>query len=279
MAIKISCLVIMLITALLSLGKQSRVGASMSSGSHSLNFFGCISSFASSSSSSSSSNDGKLPGNDVDLSTALGYKVVKEELVYDGWRKVIRKEITMPDSKNVKFDVLTQKGGSVTVFIWDSKSNTATLIQEYHPGVNRMMYGTVAGMFESHKHETVLDCAKSELEEEAHLSCDNWYPLLEAPLGVPFEKYSDNMLHAYLALDCKPVLNPKPLDDEEHIIIHRNLNYNQLMSLVDNGELNILSSYTVLMAMKKLNQIGVFITVPDTDTDTDTKSESPSSSS
>ena len=196
--------------------------------------------------------------NGTGLSETLGFKVASQKLVYDGWRKIVRKEVVLPNEKNVFFDVVTQKAPSVTVFVWDRNSSTATLVQEYHPGVNRMMYGAVAGLFEGHKHDTILDCAKSELEEEAQLATDTWIPLMgDMSKNVPFEKYSDNLLHSFLALDCRPVLNPKPLDDEEYIIIHKNVCHSRLLEMIYAGELNIISSYTVLMGLRKLKEMGI----------------------
>jgi len=188
------------------------------------------------------------------------FTVLSEKLVYNGWRKVSSKEVIMPNGKNVVFDVITQKEPSVTVFIWDRRTSTATLVQEYHPGVQKMMFGAVAGAFESHKHTTPLECAMAELEEEAQLSCteNNWIPLLrDGSTKVPFEKYSDNQLHPYLALDCTPVINPKPMDDEEFIIIHKNISHSRLMEMISKGELNIISSYTVLLGIQKLIEMGI----------------------
>jgi hypothetical protein len=122
------------------------------------------------------------------------------------------------------------------------------------------MFGAVAGAFESHKHKTPLECAMAELEEEAQLSCtqNNWIPLLrDGSTKVPFEKYSDNQLYPYLALDCIPVINPKPMDDEEYIIIHKNVSHSRLMEMISNGELNIISSYTVLLGIQKLVEMGI----------------------
>ena len=207
--------------------------------------------------SSEGSNE-KIARNDSNLSETLGFKVLNENLVYDGWRKIVRKEVVLPNEKKVLFDVVAQQSPSVTVFIWDRESSTATLVQEYHPGVNKMMYGAVAGVFEGHKHESILDCAKSELEEEAQLSTDTWIPLMgDIANSVPFEKYSENRLHSFLALDCQPVLNPKPLDDEEYIIIHRNVDHPRLLEMIFAGELNIISSYTVLMGLRKLKEMGI----------------------
>lgn len=120
------------------------------------------------------------------------------------------------------------------------------------------MYGAVAGMMEGHKHTSPLECAMHELEEEAQLSCTEWIPLLrDGSSKVPIEKYSDNQLYPYLALDCIPVKNPKPMDDEEFIIIHRNISHTRLMEMISNGELNIISSYTVLLGIQKLIEMGI----------------------
>ena len=187
------------------------------------------------------------------------FKVLNKTIVYDGWRKIIRKEVNMPQKKSVMFDVVTTLGmPSITVFIWDTKSATATLIQEYHPGVEKMMYGVVAGGFESHKHSSPMECAASELEEEAHLFTNKFIPLLgHENVSIPFEKYSDNRLYPYLALDCTLVDHPKPLDEEEHITIHRNITYDELMELISNGEMNIISSYTAIMAINKLVEMKI----------------------
>lgn len=75
------------------------------------------------------------------------FPIVSKTLVYDGWRKITRKEIHMPNKAGVMFDVITQKSPSVVVFIWDRVTSTSTLVQEYHPGVEKMMYGVVAGIY------------------------------------------------------------------------------------------------------------------------------------
>jgi NUDIX domain len=185
--------------------------------------------------------------------------VIGEKVVYDGWRKVVRKEVVMPNAKSVLFDVVTTNGmPAVAVFVWDKESCTATVLQEYHPGPEKMMHGVVAGCFESHKHSSPLECAAAELEEEAHLKTSTLIPLLQdGETTVPFEKYSDNRFYPYLALDCEPVANPKPLDDEEYIIIHKNVSYKRLMEMIAAGQFNVISSYTILMAIRKLTEMGL----------------------
>lgn len=206
---------------------------------------------------SSNSSPAEFPGvSDINITSS--FKVVGESLVYDGWRKINRKQILLPNNKTAAFDIVTQNSPSVTVFIWDRESSSATLVQEYHPGVEKMMFGAVAGMFEAHKHATILDCAKDELEEEAQLASDNWIPLQhDASAAIPFEKYSNNKLYPFLALDCRPVLNPKPADDEEFITVHKNISHSQLVNMVTAGQLNIISSFTVLLGIRKLVELGI----------------------
>ena len=102
-----------------------------------------------------------------------------------------------------------------------------------------------------------MTCAAYELEEEAHLSAGTFIPLLTGDGSVPFEKYADQFLHPYLALDCSEVLNPKPIDDEEFIVIHPRVTYRQIMDLIAHGKMNTLSAYTSLLAFQKLRELGI----------------------
>ena len=121
------------------------------------------------------------------------------------------------------------------------------------------MYGTVAGMYEKKKHSSPLEAAQFELEEEAHLRTSEWYPLLSGDddTSAPLDKYSTNKFHAYLALNCEEVSHPKPLDEEEYIIIERNVSYRRLMQLVTSGQINVVSSYAILLAIRKLRELGI----------------------
>eukprot|EP00597_Dinobryon_sp_UTEXLB2267_P008106 CAMPEP_0170088628 /NCGR_PEP_ID=MMETSP0019_2-20121128/22879_1 /TAXON_ID=98059 /ORGANISM="Dinobryon sp., Strain UTEXLB2267" /LENGTH=116 /DNA_ID=CAMNT_0010307015 /DNA_START=357 /DNA_END=707 /DNA_ORIENTATION=+ len=113
-------------------------------------------------------------------------------------------------------------------------------------------------MYEAKKHTSPLQAAQFELEEEAHLRSDNWHVLLdEANFTVPLDKYSTNQFYAYLALDCEELEDPKALDDEEYIIIERNISYSKLMGLISTGQINIVSSYAILLALRKLTQLGI----------------------
>jgi len=186
-----------------------------------------------------------------------GVTLVSEAVVYAGYRNMLHRGVRFPTGKQVVYDIVDQRHPSIVVFAWDSRTCTATLIREYHPGVNKWMYGTVAGMYEPSKHSTPLEAAMFELEEEAHLRSDIWIPLLEdVDVSVPFDKYSSNMFYPFLAVDCTGVDNPRPMDDEEFIAVEHLVPHHRLQRLMSTGELNVLSSYTILGAISKLRQLG-----------------------
>ena len=104
------------------------------------------------------------------------YKIIKEEVHYSGWRKVIRRSVHSPNRKPIDFDIIDQTNsgpGAVIIFAWNSTNKTATIVREYMPGPHRLMSGLAAGIVEDDKHsskEGKDDCcliaAQMELEEE-----------------------------------------------------------------------------------------------------------------
>lgn len=183
---------------------------------------------------------------------------VNDTVVYSGYRNVVSRRVKLPNDNEATFDVVIQKHLSVVVFVWDSSSATGTLVREYHPGPDRFLYGTVAGMCEAGKHNHAMEAARFELEEEAQLRSDNWFPLLaQESIKMPFDKYSNNHFLPFMALDCHRVCNPRPLDDEEFITIHHNITYDQMMGLILKGEMNVVSTYTILLGFQKLQELGI----------------------
>ena len=94
------------------------------------------SSIISASNSTSSSTTTKsidLHGIDEDFSR---FDKVKDEVVFKGWRQIIRRTLKLPNGSIKDFDILSTKT-SIVVFNWDTKTKTTTLIQEYHPGIEK----------------------------------------------------------------------------------------------------------------------------------------------
>ena len=192
----------------------------------------------------------------------FSHQIISEKVIFPtekqkAWRKIIRKEIKMPNGKKFDFDILSQGNPSVLVFTWNTLSNSTTLIKEYQPGSNEVLYGTVAGMYEISKHDSPLQCAQYELEEEAKLRAEKWIPLLNSEISIPFDKYSDNRFYPYLALNPTIVSNPRPLDDEEFIKIESSISKAQLLDIIYAGKMNVASSFAVLLALRKLEELSL----------------------
>lgn len=178
--------------------------------------------------------------------------------MFRGYRDIVKRTVKLPNNRTVQFDVLKQRHESIVVFSWDSKSKTTTLVQEYHPGPEETLVGTVAGMYEKWKHADPTECAEHELEEEAQITSKRWFPLLEtATTSMPFDKYSNNRFYPFLALDCVKHPNPKPIDEGECINILENVTYAEIMDLLKKGKMNVVSAYTCLLAFQKLDELGI----------------------
>jgi hypothetical protein len=190
----------------------------------------------------------------------LPHRLIEEKTVYSGWRQIKQRKVVLPDNREATFDILSQGNPSVLVFTWNTKTSTSTLIKEYQPGSNQVLYGTVAGMFESKKHADALQCAKFELEEEAGVASNNWIPLLSnANASIPFDKYSDNRFYVYMALDCVEIGAPREKDENEFIIVEDGFSRIDLMKIISNGQVNVASAFAILLGLNKLKDLGLIV--------------------
>ena len=95
----------------------------------SLSFFPTLCDAITSSSSSTSSVAFYPHGRDREHD----YEIIKEEVHYSGWRKVIRRSVhssTNPNRKPIDFDIIDQTNsgpGAVIIFAWNSTNKTAKL--------------------------------------------------------------------------------------------------------------------------------------------------------
>jgi hypothetical protein len=55
------------------------------------------------------------------------------------------------------------------------------------------------------------------------------------------------------------VINPRAADAEEFILVAHDITYKQLMNLIQVGHIDMFSSYTCLLALNKLESMGIFI--------------------
>lgn len=97
-----------------------------------------------------------------------------------------------------------------------------------------------------------------QLEEEAHLIGGTWHALCDdADTTVNADKYSSNEFYCWLVVDPHVTPTPRALDDEEFIDIERGITIQRAMSMLNRGELSMVSSFVLLMGARKLSQLGL----------------------
>jgi hypothetical protein len=212
-----------------------------------------------------SSSDSSPSSNFASWTATPFHRIVREEVVYNRWRSVIRKVVLLPKGIEVDYDIIDQRGrGAVTIFAWNSRNKTATLVKEYQPGPHQFLMGCAAGMIDEndddeargdhHDSNRALLAAVHELEEELHLRGGTWYSLTNKPLVM--DKYSKTQICPYLVIDPYMVKNPRPLDDEEEIEIIQDVTIEEIIQLIQDGCMNMVGSWACLLAINKLRELG-----------------------
>jgi hypothetical protein len=204
------------------------------------------------------------------------YEIVKEEVLHDHWRRLIRRSVRLPGkTKVVDFEIVAQKGTdqAVLVFCWNTATKRATLIREYMPSTHSLMMGLAAGMVEDDKHgngagDTItvpgivdnndmqLTAAKHELEEECLLVGGRWMRLTKKE--VVMDKYSTTRLTVYLVLDPEPVHanDAKPRDLEEDIQVIPGVSIDEIRDMIVTGQMTVVGGWASLLALEKLRELG-----------------------
>ena len=145
---------------------------------------------------------------------------------------------------------------AVLIFVWDTKTKTATLLREYMPASHDILFGISAGLVEKKHNDSVLQAAHDELEEEAHLIGGTWIPLSESPSAM--DKYSLTTVHAFLVLDPIHTKNPKPPDAEEDIEVVSGVTIPEIMRFITTGKMNLVGAWGCMLAIEKLRELGEY---------------------
>ena len=110
--------------------------------------------------------DGDDQSSNIDSSSSSPFEIIKETVVYSGWRTITQRKVRMRNGHVVDFDLVGVKtgGSAVLIFAWDTKSRTCTLIREYMPGSNDIHWGLAAGLVEDKHNHNIEEAARQELE-------------------------------------------------------------------------------------------------------------------
>jgi len=137
----------------------------------------------------------------------LIWKKIKEELGFDGWRKIIQKTFELPNGEIATFDTL--KGGDFVTIAAFTKNKEAILIRQFRPGPEQLLTSFPEGAID--KGESPLLAAARELSEETGYRTEKVIILKEFRMSYRVDRQI-----CVLALDCEKVSNPS-LDPTEFI--------------------------------------------------------------
>lgn len=155
-------------------------------------------------------------------------KTIESELIFDGRVvKLYKDTIELPTGKQSFREVVKHAGGVVILAVKDDK---ILLVKQFRYPFKEIMYELPAGKLEAG--EDPFEAAKRELEEETGYCADKW-----TNLGYVCTSpgYSDEKLYLYKAEDLK-FTHCHP--DEGEIIQVFEYTYNDVLKMIDNGEIN-----------------------------------------
>ncbi len=164
-------------------------------------------------------------------------KTIKSELIFDGRVvKLYKDKIELSTGQESFREVVKHSGG---VVILAKKEDKIILVKQFRYPMKEVLYELPAGKLEIG--EDPFEAAKRELEEETGYCANKW-----TDLGYVYTSpgYSDEKLYLYKAEDlefnhCHP--------DEGEIIQAFEYKYDDVLKMIDNGEINDAKTLCALM--------------------------------
>ena len=164
-------------------------------------------------------------------------KTIESELIFDGRVvKLYKDKIELPTGQESFREVVKHSGG---VVILAKKEDKILLVKQFRYPMKEVLYELPAGKLEIG--EDPFEAAKRELEEETGYCANKW-----TDLGFVYTSpgYSDEKLYLYEAEDlefthCHP--------DEGEIIQAFEYKYDDVLKMIDNGEINDAKTLCALM--------------------------------
>lgn len=205
-------------------------------------------------------NNLDTPGSLSDLANRASPagEVLKSTVLHKHFLTLRCVQVKHSDGRVLDWDVIgqpKQNPAFATVFPYNTKTKTTTLLVEYAQGTNEFKYTFVAGGFEPHKHTSIEETALKELSEEARLTTSRLVRLLpDGHEGVAELKWAATKFVPFIALDPCVDTDPQPRDAEETIEIYRDVPLDKVEEIILQGNMMLPAVQTYFMAKSYLQK-------------------------
>lgn len=171
-------------------------------------------------------------------------KTIHSETVFTGRVvKVYKDDVELSDGTKSFREVVRHSGGVVILAVKDTK---ILMVKQFRYPMKEVLLELPAGKLE--QNEDPFEAAKRELEEETGYCANKW-----TDLGFVYTSpgYSDEKLYLYKAEDlefteCHP--------DDGEILEPLEIEINEIMKMIENGEINDAKTLCALMRSRILCQ-------------------------
>ncbi len=133
------------------------------------------------------------------------WQKTKQELVYNGYRKITKKTFKLPNGKIADFD--TYQENNTVCILAITKKHEVILAKQFRPGPEKILLELPGGGIE--KKETPLATAKRELLEETGYAGDFKFVRKSLHCG-----YSNRVRYNFVAINCEKKQNISNPEDE-----------------------------------------------------------------
>ncbi|KAA8494962.1 hypothetical protein FVE85_3203 [Porphyridium purpureum] len=210
--------------------------------------------------------------------TAVGdrgsVELVEDSVLFSRYGRVVSRCVIYPDGSRHEFDVWSKNWRSNQEFAivvpYYSASRTFTLLYEYYPAAHSFHLGLPGGNVDSNRHTSILQAAKEELYEEAHLKNGTWYPLLpqsssggSSQPGLLNDKYQQDWSFPFLCVDPEQQNSSEfgtdhaTFEAEELIEVRMHVPFEKVRSDLLAGRFQANQTSTLFFAFEKLKELGL----------------------